>query len=1041
MDLKWLDSLRVRLILLICLSSIPPLVVVIYNAVYEGERIESDALENAYKLAQLASQYQGGLVEGTQELLVGISHTPAVIAGDWARCEHYLTNVLGKNTRYSNLGVANLKGDILCSGEPMTRKLNVRDRQYFIRALASGSFAVGDYHVGRVTGIPSLGMALPVYEADGRIVAIAYAAINLETLKQTVDEIELPTDGILFMFDRNGKLLVQSRQQGSHWVADHAREIWARAAPGASANAEIYRAHDDMSWIFATSRLRGILDRDAISIVIATPMESMLKESRRYYFLVLGIMFFSALLVFAISLFGVQAFVLRRIQTLIEATKAIGQGQFGLQVQPSVKGGELGQLAHHIDDMADKIRRSLVREQQYRYLFERNPNPMWIFSRAEFAYLAVNEAAIKHYGYSRDEFLRMGVTDILPRNELQRAQSFVEAIRENELRTDTWRHLKKNGEEILVEVATYPIDFEDTPAIIASIKDITHETQVRARLADRDEQIRSMLESTAEAICGVDLQGHCTFANPALARLLGYDDPETLAGRNMLALMQPGSLADEGLPAEDSEIFRALQAGRRAHSEEEIFSRRDGSTFPVEYWSYPIYRDDQVSGAVITFIDITERKLQQQALEFQAQHDSLTGLPNRRMLNQRLQELCAKPGKSFHLMMIDLDRFKEVNDALGHHAGDLLLMQIASRLKQWLRRGYFLARLGGDEFAIIMPSLSRNMTAIDLAQDLVGMIEQPVEITGIRVQIGASIGITAFPEDGEQSGGLLRCADVAMYSAKRSGAMVAMYDSTSDINTAEHLALMSDLHQAIEQNQLTLHFQPKIRLRDRSIDSFEALIRWNHPQKGMIPPSQFIPLIELTSLIRPFTAWVLEHAMRTCREWRAHGLNAGVAVNVSTRNLLDMALPGQIDDLLANYALSADYLELEITESAIMSDPVRSRDVLARIRESGVHVSIDDFGTGYSSLEYLQKLPINAIKIDQTFIRQLLHQQEAISIVRAVIGLAHSLKIEVVAEGVEDEPTMEILNDLGCDIIQGYFISRPLGVEELLGWIDERIGR
>jgi diguanylate cyclase len=423
----------------------------------------------------------------------------------------------------------------------------------------------------------------------------------------------------------------------------------------------------------------------------------------------------------------------------------------------------------------------------------------------------------------------------------------------------------------------------------------------------------------------------------------------------------------------------------------------------------------------------------------QALHDGLTDLPNRTLLHDRLSQaiLSARRGNTpLTLLLIDLDRFKEINDTFGHHYGDLLLQQIGPRLRRVLRDSDTVARLGGDEFGIVLPTTNAE-AALAVAQQLLRRLEAPFEVDGQTVEIGASIGIASYPTDGNDAATLLRLADVAMYVAKRGEHGIVVYAPEHDHYSAERLALGGELRGAIERNQLLLHFQPKLDLRDGTLVGVEALVRWQHPLRGFLPPSEFIPLAEQTGLIHPLTRWVLDAALRQHQAWLAMGLEVPVAVNLSRRTLHDPQLPEMVAQLLARWDVPPAALVLEITESSLMADPQRAFEHLTQLRTLGVRISIDDFGTGFSSLASLKALPLDELKIDQSFVQAMATDASARAIVRAIIDLADALNLRVVAEGVEDRATWDVLAGLGCEVAQGYFLSRPVAAAELEAWIAQ----
>jgi len=436
------------------------------------------------------------------------------------------------------------------------------------------------------------------------------------------------------------------------------------------------------------------------------------------------------------------------------------------------------------------------------------------------------------------------------------------------------------------------------------------------------------------------------------------------------------------------------------------------------------------------------RRLSQQAADnrHQALHDALTGLPNRTLFRDRTaQALLAarRDGGAVGVLVMDLDRFKDVNDSLGHHVGDLLLKRVGERIRERLRASDTVARLGGDEFAVLLPGVPDRATAASVARDLRVALEDPFILENDVQQIHAepSIGVAVYPENGPDADMLLQHADVAMYEAKRGRLGVAEYDAERDQSSPARLALLADLRGAIDRDELVLHYQPKVNLAG-GIDGAEALLRWQHPERGLIPPAEFIPLAEQTRLMRPLTLWVLEAALRQSREWRRGGLDIALAVNLSAANLADPALPDDIAELLRRMDVPPERLTLEITESTAMADPSRAQALLVRLRDLGVGLSIDDFGTGHSSLAYLSSLPVTELKIDRSFVMSIVRDLDDAVIVRSTIDLGHNLGLRVVAEGVEDDETLHWLTDHGCDLAQGYGLTRPLPAADLAQWLS-----
>ena len=418
-------------------------------------------------------------------------------------------------------------------------------------------------------------------------------------------------------------------------------------------------------------------------------------------------------------------------------------------------------------------------------------------------------------------------------------------------------------------------------------------------------------------------------------------------------------------------------------------------------------------------------------------HDALTGLGNRAKFQEAMEEVAADfPADGLAaVMLLDLDRFKEVNDTLGHESGDRLLQGIAKRLVHLLGESGTICRLGGDEFAILLPSLSEVGEVGDVAGQVLEALEQPFNVGDMKLEVGGSIGVALAPVDGETSTALLQRADVAMYAAKENRTGWELYAREHDRYSPRRLSLAADLRHAVERGELALHYQPKAELGTGRVSGFEALLRWNHPEFGFIPPDEFIPIAEHTGLIRPLTTWVLTEAVRQARTWHDRGSVLSVAVNLSVRSLMDGRLPDEVANALERAELDARSLILEITESTIMADPNRAIETLRRLSDHGVSLAIDDFGTGYSSLAYLKKLPVDEVKVDKSFVMNMATDQDDAVIVRSTVDLARNLGLRVVAEGVEDESSWDHLRRLGCDAVQGYYLARPMPATDVLKWL------
>src|SRR6266508_2561405 len=536
----------------------------------------------------------------------------------------------------------------------------------------------------------------------------------------------------------------------------------------------------------------------------------------------------------------------------------------------------------------------------------------------------------------------------------------------------------------------------------------------RARLLHR---LGAIIDASPVAIVELDRNNRVQLWNPAAERIYGWP-PEEVLGRPHPASLEPG--------------WPAIQPAT---------ANGQGHPVRVELSTAPLQTPGgEPAGVIGVAADITERKRLAEQLHHQAFHDPLTGLPNRTLLHDRTDQAIRGADRELTpaaLLLLDLDRFKEVNDTLGHHYGDQLLTLVGDRLRGTLREVDTVARLGGDEFAVLMHKTATAEGAVEVAKKLIAGFDEPFLIEGLTLDVEASIGVALYPEHAGTSEELLQRADIAMYVAKETHAGFVLFDPAQDQHSPRRLALLGELRRAIESDQLVLHYQPKVDAHSGRVLGVEALVRWQHPDHGLIPPGEFIPLAERTGLIGPLTHYVLDAALRQCQQWRQAGHELAVAVNISARRLLDVEFPDEVASLLARWEVPARLLVVEITESTIMADPDRALEILGRLDAMGVQLSIDDFGTGYSSMAYLKSLPVHELKVDRSFVTQMNSDSRDAVIVRSTIDLGRNLGLRVVAEGVEDQTTLQELDVLGCDAIQGYYVSRPVPPDDLIRWLEQ----
>ena len=667
-----------------------------------------------------------------------------------------------------------------------------------------------------------------------------------------------------------------------------------------------------------------------------------------------------------------------------------------------------------------------------------------------------NSTAEKMLGYSAEEMIGKATPAIIhdPEEVQQQAKTLSEELGEvvepgfevfatkarmGIVDEKEWTYVHKDGSKIPVYLSVTALHSTNGEVIgfLGMGSDLTEHKAMQSNLLDTETRYQTLFESAGDTILLADRDSRFVECNPTTLTMFGCTR-EQIIGSRILNFSPEFQL--DGILSEEK-IKKYVQAAFDGQSQffEWRHIRLDGTPFDVEVSLSPVKIGNQpFLQAMIR--DITERKNFEQQLAYQAGHDSLTGLPNRKSLHEAFLKHINNSEKlndSVIMMLLDLDRFKEINDTLGHHLGDQVLAQIGPRLQNRCGdQDATIARLGGDEFAIILSTEESNVKNKKMAETFLEALQVPFQVNGLNVNIAASIGIACYPEHGLDSHQLLRAADVAMYEAKKHSLGVIIYDPSIDEYTTQRLKFAHELTNAVKENQLVLHYQPRIDIMTGQISGFEALIRWLHPEEGLLYPDRFIDLVEMSEVIHPFTQNVIELAVTEKKRLQTMGIKQPVAINLSARNLIDNTCFDALETALARNDLSTTEIELEITESAVMQDPKRAVILLNKFKDRGIKIAIDDFGTGYSSLSYLRQLPVNALKIDRSFVMNMLSNTQDSAIVRSTIALAHSLDMKVIAEGVEDKETLNLLRKMNCNEAQGYGICRPQPFEKLVEWIS-----
>jgi diguanylate cyclase (GGDEF)-like protein/PAS domain S-box-containing protein len=670
-------------------------------------------------------------------------------------------------------------------------------------------------------------------------------------------------------------------------------------------------------------------------------------------------------------------------------------------------------------------------ELRYRKLIEIAPDA--IFVHSDWRIVLVNPAMLRLFrAEHRDQLLGHDVLELIAPASRDVARERIRQLYESAhpLPLTQVEYLRTDGTPFRGEVTAVSFTLDGRPAVQVVARDITERKAAELALRRSEERFRSLTELSSDWYWEQDEALRFTYVSPGFEERSKHNPALVLGKRRWdfsSVMPESGIWDDHRKVLESRQPFRDF---------EQITVREDGTRVHISSSGEPVYDEaGSFRGYRGVSSNISVRKAAEERLEQLAQFDSVTGLANRNLLRERLEQAIVQSrrrSRGAGVLYVDLDRFKLVNDTHGHHVGDDLLRHVGRRLQDCVRRDDTVSRLGGDEFAVAIADLAHADDAALVAQKIIDAFGAPFDLGGRETFITASIGVATFPNDGDSAEALLKCADVAMVRAKDVRNTFIFYTAELNARAASKLQLNSDLRRALERGEFLLHYQPKVRLASGEMIGMEALIRWQHAARGLVPPLEFIPALEDSGQILAVGDWVLEEACRQLAAWARAGLRTvPVAVNLSARQFRRRDLDRVIQELLAEHAVSPGMLELEITESSLMDDPTDAVRQLQALREAGLRISVDDFGTGYSSLSYLTRLPVSTLKIDRAFVNAAISEPDSAAIVRMVIDMAQRLRFDVVAEGVESERHVEFLRQHGCEQGQGYHFGRPVAAEAM----------
>ncbi len=679
-------------------------------------------------------------------------------------------------------------------------------------------------------------------------------------------------------------------------------------------------------------------------------------------------------------------------------------------------------------------------EQRFRLLFDASPDPTWIIEDNQF--IECNQAAVRILGYaSMEEFLYVHPSKLSPEFQPDGEPSFAKAermmalAREKGVHRFEWIHLRADGSPFTAEVTLSDMELQGRTAIHCVWRDISARKHAEEALLASEQRFRDFTFSIADWIWETDVKGRFTFVSGNIEEILGFT-AEEVVGRYSLELMPPEE-AQRVRP-----ILKEITAKREAFADLRNINRhKDGSLRHVSTSGIPLFNEkNELTGFRGVDKDVTAIQEKDDKILKLAYHDMLTGLPNRTLLEDRVSQALltiARTGGKFAILFLDLDRFKVVNDSLGHDVGDKLLVDMKDRIQGNIRKSDTLARLGGDEFVVMLSDVEQVDEIAFVAEKIIAEVSKPVVLNGHEFRLGVSIGAVVAPDDGVSFHTLLKNADTAMYRAKEEGrSTLRFFDSSMNARIMGRLKMEDELRHAIERGEIELHYQPKIGLPLPKLIGAEALCRWRRNGE-LVPPCDFIPIAEETGLILPLGDLVLVKALSQITSWRAQGfLVPRIAVNLSARQFGDGELIDRILRLVSEHGLSSQDIEFELTESLMLTNPARAEVALNRLNGEGFTITVDDFGTGFSSLSYLKRLPIRGLKIDRSFIQDIGVEQRDEALVGTILAIGRTLDIDVVAEGVETEAQLCYLMEHQCAQFQGYHFAKPLPADEFKGWLE-----
>ncbi|WP_334056386.1 bifunctional diguanylate cyclase/phosphodiesterase [Alteromonas sp. S005] len=1043
---QFFQTLQARVIILILMIAIPGFIGISYDAYVEREQAIKTAVSQAVNTAKTHSKIQANLIEETRHFLKNLAQFDAVQQPSSPRCSRFLANVLKVNSNYVNLGVPSADGELLCNARELKRSVNVYDRPYIQQAIATRKFSISEFQVDRATNLTSVNFAYPVINLDqGSLVGVAVAVISLDWWSEILSESYLPENTVAYITDSDNKIVAAfpARQEliGTQLEIEGKGKLNKSEYTNTTLDSTAFLSEDTYQRVYVTHPLFD--DGQHISITIGIPLKHTFEAIDARLTTTTLILTFIVLFFIGVSVWLIRRNVLLPIKNLLQSTKALAEGK---EVNDSSMKGSIElkklqqrflQMARTRLDAEKKLIDSQISLQESRDILASHieNTPLGCVTwNTDFICTDWNKSAETIFGYSKDEAIGKHASELVVPLELRHEIDSV-----FELLVEGKKTVRKVNNNITRLLETVTCEWYSTPILdftgkVISVVSLVQDVTVNKRLEDKLKLSASVFFHAREGIFITDEDAKIIDVNKTFEEITGYSRSEVLG--NKPSMFKSGK--------QSSEFYRNLWKSiiNEGYWAGEIWNRRKNHEIYAQLLTVSAVRDDNgtIKNYIAIFSDISETKEQQYRLEQMAHYDVLTNLPNRTLLAERLDSALTqcKTNKNYAaVVMLDLDGFKNINDSFGHSVGDELLITLAHRLKNKLNAGDTVSRFGGDEFVAVLTNLKQAQDFVPIVKSMLEAASTPVKYGENELKVSASIGVTVYPNDDTDAEQLIRHADQAMYLAKQKGKnCFHLFDIESEDAIKTRHEVIKSIGNALKNDEFELYYQPKVNMRTGAIVGVEALIRWEHPIRGLLSPAEFLPFIENHPLSIDVGEWVIEESLRQHYQWKQLGIDIKISVNISALQIQQRNFPVRLEHLLSKVPETpSTAIQLEVLETSKLSNIKKVSEIMEDCVKLGVTFAIDDFGTGYSSLTYLRRLPAEVIKIDQSFVRDMLEDLEDKTIVTGVIALANSFNRSVIAEGVESIAHGTSLLALNCELAQGFGIARPMHADSLPSWM------